>query len=125
MLKSFSVVVQEVILYIVYAIIGCTMNKIELTAPLGFLILHELRSPQTGTDLAKRIGERKGTALLTPGTIYPALKELREKKLVIYVEDGRKKVYSLTPSGKKELNGLYGEFSRLFRGLRHKIRSMR
>lgn len=100
-------------------------TKIEFTAPLGFLILHELRTPATGTQLAKAIGERKGTALLTPGTIYPALKELRKKKLVSYAEDGRKKVYSLTKTGEKELKELYKEFSRLFKGLRHKIRPMR
>ncbi len=100
-------------------------KNIELTAPLGFLILHELRKKSTGTELAARIGERKGTALLTPGTIYPALKELHEKKLIAYEEDGRKKVYALTKQGEAELKQLYKEFSKLFSGLRHKIRPQR
>jgi len=100
-------------------------KHIELTAPLGFLLLHELRKPATGTELAHKIGERKGTALLTPGTIYPALKELHEQQLISFEQQGRKKVYTLTKTGEKELKELYKEFSHLFKGLRHKIRSSR
>lgn len=100
-------------------------ENIDITAPLGFLLLHELRSPKSGTALAKNIGERKGTGMLTPGTIYPALKDLKQKKLISYRTSGRKKVYSLTEKGEEELDQLYKEFSQLFRGLRHKIRPMK
>lgn len=99
-------------------------TSVELTAPLNFLLLHELRSPAAGSELAKRIGMRKGTGILTPGTIYPALKELHRKKLISYRSSGREKVYTLTAAGERELDELYKEFSRLFKGLRHKIRPM-
>lgn len=97
-------------------------KTIELSSPLSFLILHELNTVQTGTELAKKIGDRKGGTLLTPGTIYPALKLLEEKKLITHSISGREKHYSLTAAGKQELAALYKEFSQLFRGLRHKIR---
>ena len=102
-----------------------TNNTVDITAPLNFLLLHELKSPAAGSELAKRIGKRKGTGLLTPGTIYPALKELHRKKLISYRSQGREKVYSLTKKGEATLEDLYKDFSRLFRGLRHKIRSMK
>lgn len=94
---------------------------LELKGFLSFLILHELSLKSLcGDELSKKIGERK-KAPLTPGTIYPALKRLRKKKLVAYRRKGRKKVYSLTELGKKELECLYGLFSTYFYGLKHKI----
>lgn len=95
-------------------------KAVELTAPLGFLILHELQRPSTGTELAKKIGERKG-GLLTPGTIYPALKDLHKKKLITYRTEGREKRYSLRKEGEEELAQLYNEFARLFLGLKTHI----
>ena len=72
---------------------------LELKGFLSFLILHEVDKKRLcGEDLAKKIGGRKG-AMLTPGTIYPALKKLRQKKLVKYRRFGRKKVYQLSPVG--------------------------
>ncbi len=95
---------------------------IEFRGFLSFLILHELgKEPLYGEQLAERIGARKGEKL-TPGTIYPALKRLRRFKLVSYARDGRKKVYSLTPEGKKEVAALYRLFGRYFAGLRSRIR---
>jgi len=38
---------------------------------------------------------------ISPGTVYPALKKLLEKNIVIYKISGRKKVYELTELGKK------------------------
>jgi|GEM_PF-1261740 len=100
-------------------------ERIEFKGLLSFLILHELRTEALyGEQLAARVGARKGDTL-TPGTIYPALKRLRECKLVTYSRDGRKKVYSLSATGKKELAGLYKEFGRYFKGLREKIPKVR
>lgn len=88
---------------------------------LSFLILHELSLKSLcGDELSHKIGERK-KAPLTPGTIYPALKRLRKKKLVAYRRKGRKKMYSLTEGGVGELEHLYGLFSTYFYGLKHKI----
>jgi len=88
---------------------------------LSFLILHELSlRSQCGDELSKAIGKRKNGPL-TPGTIYPALKRLRRKKLIFYKRQGRRKVYSLTESGQGEINNLYGLFSIYFYGLKNKI----
>ena len=68
---------------------------------LSFLILWELRTGKhTGSELAESIGKRKGNKL-TPGTIYPALKELTAKGLITPNDE---KQYSLTVKGKKELD---------------------
>lgn len=97
-------------------------DLLEFKGFLSFLILHEVKSRRLcGEDLAERIGARKGT-VLTPGTIYPALKELRRKKLVKYRKDGRKKIYYLTDLGSKELEKQYGLFSQYFYGLKNKIK---
>jgi len=39
--------------------------------------------------------------LLSPGTLYPLLYRLEEKKLVTVKELKRKKLYSITPQGKR------------------------
>jgi DNA-binding PadR family transcriptional regulator len=97
-------------------------DLLQLKGFLSFLILHELEEEKLcGEDLALRIGRRKGK-VLTPGTIYPALKKLHKKRLVKYRKDGRKKYYRLTDKGKEELESLYKEFSNYFYGLKHKIK---
>lgn len=97
-------------------------RNVELTAPLGFLILHELRRPSTGTELAHRIGTRRGGDMLTPGTIYPALKSLHRKKLITFKTRGREKIWRLRKEGEEELEQLYAEFSLLFRGMKSRLR---
>ena len=94
----------------------------EFKGFLSFLILHELkRRHLSGDELSVKIGQRKGT-ILTPGTIYPALKKLRLNKLVKYKKDGRKKIYHLTELGEKELEKQYLLFSRYFYGLKKFIK---
>ena len=89
---------------------------------LGFLILHELNKKSLyGDKLAEFIGERKGSKL-TPGTIYPALKYLREKGLIRMKQNGRRKYYLLTKKGKNELIITYRLFGNIFRGLKGKIK---
>jgi len=95
---------------------------IEFKGFLSFLIMHELNKKLlAGEDLAKKIGKRKGTTL-TPGTIYPALKKLKSKKLITFEKQGRRKVYSLTKKGTEELNLSYHYFSKYFLGLKNKIK---
>lgn len=89
---------------------------------LKFLILHELKYGEaSGSDLAEDIGERRGSKL-TPGTIYPALKDLHNAGLVRYRSEGRKKLYRLSDDGKAELEKAYRDFSRYFYGLKKQIR---
>ena len=101
--------------------IGSESEYLELKGFLSFFILHELGLKNLcGDELSKLIGKRKNGPL-TPGTIYPALKRLRRKKLIAYKRQGRRKVYSLTDFGVKELDKLYGLFSIYFYGLKNKI----
>lgn len=95
---------------------------IEFKGFLSFLILHELSIKKlTGDQLAKKIGKRKNTKL-TPGTIYPALKNLKKMKLIDYDQFGRDKKYFLTSTGKSYLRNLYKTFSRYFLGLKKFIK---
>ena len=84
---------------------------INLKGFLSFQILHELRRKRLcGDELAETIGKKKSSKL-TPGTIYPALKNLRHNKLVTFKQEGRKKIYTLTPQVVKE----YSETKKLFK----------
>jgi DNA-binding PadR family transcriptional regulator len=56
------------------------------------------------------ICERKGSKP-SPGTIYPALKELKEKGLISADKD---KFYSLTKKGEKELKSAAKTFCKIF-----------
>lgn len=81
---------------------------------LRFQILLELkRKKLCGDELADIIGKNKNTKL-SAGTIYPALKFLRRKKLIIHKKIGRKKVYSLTSDGEKELLLAKNLFKKMF-----------
>ncbi len=94
---------------------------IEFKGFLSFFILHELsKKTLCGDDLALMIGKRKKEKL-TPGTIYPTLKNLRRLKLLKYKKDGRKKMYYLTDEGKKELDKLYKTLKQYFWGVKSKI----
>ncbi|MFH0870243.1 MAG: PadR family transcriptional regulator [archaeon] len=96
-------------------------ERMELKGFLSFLILHELNlSSLCGDELSKRMGRRKGNSL-TPGTIYPALKRLRKRKLISYKRDGRKKMYVLTREGKSEIENMYALFGNYFYGLKDRI----
>jgi DNA-binding PadR family transcriptional regulator len=53
----------------------------------------------TGSDIARELEKRKGSKP-SPGTIYPVLKDLKDKGLLSVDENKR---YSLTNKGKKEL----------------------
>ncbi|MFX0054973.1 MAG: PadR family transcriptional regulator [Promethearchaeota archaeon] len=66
---------------------------------LTFQILWELRNgPLNGQQIAEQIAMRRGTKP-TPGTIYPALKDLEDRGTVKSEKEGRQRVYSLTEAG--------------------------
>ena len=67
---------------------------------LTFLILWLIsKNKMTGAEITLELEKRKGSKP-SPGTIYPALKDLKEKNLLSVDENKR---YSLTKEGKKEL----------------------
>lgn len=67
---------------------------------LTYLILWILsKNSMNGAEIGRELEKRRGTKP-SPGTIYPALKELRNKGMI---DVDKNKYYSLTLNGKKEL----------------------
>ena len=67
---------------------------------LSFLILWLInKHKMTGAEITLELERRKGNKP-SPGTIYPVLKDLKDKG---FLSIDNKKRYSLTPKGKKEL----------------------
>jgi DNA-binding PadR family transcriptional regulator len=87
------------------------MECCDMRGFLSYLILWMLsRKNMKGSEIAEDIKARKGNRP-SPGTIYPALKELKKKGLI--AADNSKR-YSLTSKGKKELNSACASFCRMF-----------
>ncbi len=75
----------------------------DMRGMLSFLILFLLsKKPMCGQELSSEIGNRKGETP-SPGTIYPALKSLKENGLVKERKAGKTIVYALTPHGRRGL----------------------
>ena len=90
----------------------------DMRGMLGFLILFLLsKKPMHGQELAGEIAIRKGEKKLSPGTIYPALKGLKELDFIVEERDGKTIVYSLTDRGEKALKLAKRKFIRTFFGI--------
>jgi DNA-binding PadR family transcriptional regulator len=75
----------------------------DMRGMLSFHILWLLsKKSMNGQELSEELGKRRGTKP-TPGTIYPALKELRSKELVEMERKGRTTVYTLKETGRQGL----------------------
>jgi DNA-binding PadR family transcriptional regulator len=66
-----------------------------------------------GQELAIEIAKRRGDKP-NPGTIYPALKDLRKRGLVQIRSEGRKTVYELTKQGQVGVTEATYYFTRVF-----------
>ncbi|MFZ0327131.1 MAG: PadR family transcriptional regulator [Nitrososphaeraceae archaeon] len=90
----------------------------DMRGMLGFLILFLLsKKPMHGQEIAEEIAKRKGERP-SPGTIYPALKSLREMGFIIDEKnDGKIIVYSLTQTGKNALMIAKRRFVKTFLGV--------
>lgn len=87
------------------------MKCCDMKGFLSYIILWMLgKKSMNGAELSAELGRRRG-ARPSPGTIYPALRELREKGL-ISADDN--KAYSLTKKGRDELKGACAFFCRMF-----------
>jgi len=64
----------------------------------------------TGAEISEELKKRRGTRP-SPGTVYPALKELKDKGLIASDET---KTYNLTLKGKKELKSACKTFCHMF-----------
>ena len=88
----------------------CPPDCCDMRGFLTFQILWELDKEElNGQEIAEKIAKRRGTKP-TPGTIYPALKELKNGGHIEGRKEGRQIVYNLTPEGEKGL----AEASRYF-----------
>lgn len=90
-------------------------NCCSMKGLLSFHILWLLHKNKRmcGDEIAEEIGKKRGSKL-TPGTIYPALKELKNKSLVKSEKAGRKIYYSLTEEGKSGCIGACASFCNTF-----------
>ncbi len=70
-----------------------------------------------GAEITKELEKRKGTKP-SPGTIYPALKELKEKGLIA---TDNNKTYSLTKKGENELKSACNLFCKTFYDMKEMV----
>lgn len=89
----------------------------DMRGMLSFLILFLLsKRPMHGQEIAEEIGKRKGD-IPSPGTIYPALKSLKEAGIIKESKSGKTIKYSLTHDGQKALETAKHQFCRIFMGV--------
>ena len=78
---------------------------------LSFLVLWLIsRQKMTGAEIASELEKRRGKKP-SPGTIYPVLKSMKERKLLSIDENKR---YTLTENGKKSLDAHLDLFIKTF-----------
>lgn len=89
----------------------------DMRGMLSFLILFLLsKKPMHGQEIAEELEIRKG-GKPSPGTIYPALKALKEAGLISEKKSGKTITYSLTEDGKSVLKVSRRQFCRIFMGV--------
>jgi DNA-binding PadR family transcriptional regulator len=78
---------------------------------LSFLILWIVHNRKMrGCDISRELKKRRGTEP-SPGTLYPVLKELKNKGLLL---SDKNKKYSLTEKGEGELLSALQYFNKIF-----------
>ena len=83
----------------------------EMKGYLSYLILWILsKKPMNGAQIGRELEKRRGSKP-SPGTIYPALKELKKTGLI---SDDKDKSYSLTHNGEEELISACKFFCQIF-----------
>lgn len=88
---------------------GCDMRGM-----LSFQILWLLsKKSMHGEEIAQEIEKRRGEKPKA-GTLYPALKELKENGFIKGSKDGKIITYSLTSNGKDSLDNAIRYFCRSF-----------
>ena len=91
----------------------------DMRGMLGFLILFLLyeRMPMHGQEIADELAKRRGDRP-SPGTIYPALKGLKDAGYLHEEEKiGKAISYTLTPSGMKAFHVARRRFTKTFLGV--------
>jgi PadR family transcriptional regulator, regulatory protein PadR len=81
---------------------------------LSFIILWFLHNEKlSGKQISGKIRKLKGEEP-SPGTIYPALKELSNNGFVDFRQDGKQKIYFLTQQGHNEIHEKVKLFKKIF-----------
>ncbi len=89
----------------------------DMRGMLSFLILFLLsKKPMCGQEIATELGKRKGDKP-SPGTIYPALKALKQAGLISEKRSGKTITYSLTQEGGQAMKAARRQFCRTFMGV--------
>ncbi|MBI4018733.1 MAG: PadR family transcriptional regulator [Candidatus Aenigmarchaeota archaeon] len=89
-------------------------GKCDMRGMLSFHVLWLLsRKNMNGEELATELEKRRGEKPKA-GTIYPALKDLRNKGLIKGERSGTSVIYSLTPEGKTTMKYAVQYFCRAF-----------
>lgn len=92
-------------------------NSCDMRGFLSFLILFILsKKSMCGQEITEEIEKRKGCRP-SPGTIYPALKHLKENNLIKEKKEGKTISYTLTTEGKKTLEESKIQFCRTFKDI--------
>lgn len=92
----------------------CPPECCDMRGMLSFLILWLLsKKPMYGQELAKEISKRRGTKP-NPGTIYPALRELKKRGLIELKKEGRTTNYYITKKGRKGIQTACEYFCKAF-----------
>jgi PadR family transcriptional regulator, regulatory protein PadR len=87
------------------------MKCCDMKGFLSYMVLWIIKKkPMTGAEISKELELRRGTKP-SPGTIYPALKELKSKGLI---KADKNKTYSLTADGRKEIKDACNFFCNMF-----------
>ncbi len=93
---------------------GKEMYCCDMRGMLSFLVLFLLsKKPMHGQEIADELEKRKGDRP-SPGTIYPALKTLKEEGLIKEDGEGKTITYQLTAKGKQALKVAQERFCRTF-----------
>ncbi len=94
-----------------------TCGTCDMRGMLSFQILWLLsKKSMHGEELAEEIEKRRG-AKPKAGTIYPALKELKNNGLIEGRKDGKIIIYELTKDGKSEVKRAKAYFVRSFKDI--------
>lgn len=90
----------------------------DMRGMLGFLILFLLsKKPMHGQEIADELAKRRGDRP-SPGTIYPALKSLKDAGFLHEEEKiGKTITYRLTPRGTKAFQIARKRFTKTFLGV--------
>ncbi|HSU73239.1 MAG TPA: PadR family transcriptional regulator [Candidatus Binatia bacterium] len=95
------------------------MSACEMKGFLSFIVLRMISKQEMSGDAIRDELEKRKGCRPSAGTVYPVLKELKEKGLIKEVKDGGKeKKYHITESGQKEVKAAIKKFIALFSDLK-------